>query len=71
MMGKSMPVWISDNKIDPSWINDNIHIHSLDGHVSECVVKDISNDTRKGDVVRNGATLLLQLTCQQDDKEDL
>ena len=69
MMGKeSMPVWISDNKIDPSWINDNIHSH--DGHVSECVVKDISNDTRKGDVVRNGATLLLQLTCQHDDKDD-
>jgi len=43
-----MPVWISDNKIDPSWINDNIH--SIDGHVSECVVKDVSNDTRKGDV---------------------
>ena len=61
-----MPVWISDNKIDPSWINDNIHI--LDGHVSECVVKDISNDTRKGDVVKNGATLLLQLTCQHDVK---
>ena len=48
-----MPVWLSDNKIDPSWINDNIQ--SFDGHVSECVVKDISNDTRKGDVVRNGA----------------
>ena len=58
-----MPVWISDNKIDPSWINDNIQ--SLDGYVSECIVKDISNDTRKG------ATLLLQLTCQHnDDKED-
>mmetsp|Transcript_16121 Transcript_16121/g.20677 ORF Transcript_16121/g.20677 Transcript_16121/m.20677 type:complete len:447 (+) Transcript_16121:1-1341(+) len=60
-----MPVWINDSKIDPSWIRGKM---SNFQHVSGCLVKDISNGTRKGDVTKNGATLLLQLTSE--DSED-
>lgn len=52
------PQWISDYEIDPKWI---CAVTSLK-HVIQCTVQDISNSTRTGDVVRNGATLRLFLT---------
>jgi len=55
----AMPTWITESEIDPSWLQDAI---PMLGNISKCSVQDISNDTRKGDKVRNGATLLLQLT---------
>lgn len=63
----AMPVWISDSAIDSSWINDTID--SLERRVSECVVKDISNEARKGDIAKNGATLLLRVTFQEDGED--
>lgn len=59
----SMPLWITDSQIDPSWIQEKMTNFE---RVSQCVVKDISNDTRKGDITKNGATLLLQVTSQED-----
>jgi len=58
-----MPVWITDSRIDPCWIKEKMPVFH---HISECTVKDISNDTRKGDKIKNGATLLLYLTSQDD-----
>lgn len=59
----AMPVWVSDSKIDPSWIKEKMpNFH----HVSECVVEDISNETRKGSKIKDGATLLLKLVSQKD-----
>jgi hypothetical protein len=52
-----MPVWITDSQIDPSWIKEKMPNFQ---HVSECVVEDISNDTRKGSKIKDGATLLLK-----------
>eukprot|EP00580_Thalassiosira_gravida_P014396 CAMPEP_0201681538 /NCGR_PEP_ID=MMETSP0494-20130426/51164_1 /ASSEMBLY_ACC=CAM_ASM_000839 /TAXON_ID=420259 /ORGANISM="Thalassiosira gravida, Strain GMp14c1" /LENGTH=424 /DNA_ID=CAMNT_0048165289 /DNA_START=127 /DNA_END=1401 /DNA_ORIENTATION=+ len=63
-----MPMWVTDSQIDPSWVQEKL---SDFDHVPECcVVKDISNDTRKGDVPKNGATLLLQLTSREQDGND-
>jgi len=60
-----MPMWINDSQIDPAWIKENLP----DFHdICDCKVRDISNDTRKGDKVRNGATLLLCLTSRDDGK---
>lgn len=61
----AMPLWINDSRIDPSWIKEKMPMFQ---DVSECVVQDISNETRKGAKVKDGATLLLQLESPDDDK---
>lgn len=58
-----MPVWITDSKIDPSWVEEKVpHLTN----VSDCTVKDISNDTRKGDIAKNGATLRLHISRENE-----
>lgn len=57
----SMPAWMSESHIDPSWIRQKLTGFE---RVAECAVEDISNDTRKGDVPSNGATLLLRLASE-------
>jgi hypothetical protein len=54
----AMPLWITDSRIDPSWIKEKMPMFQ---DSSECVVQDISNETRKGAKVKDGATLLMQL----------
>jgi hypothetical protein len=61
--GNVMPIWITDSQIDPIWIAEKMPIFS---NVSECIVKDISNDTRKGDKIKNGATLLVQMISKEN-----
>lgn len=60
----SMPIWITNCQIDPKWIVEKMTKHFP--NVLKCNAKDISNDTRKGDVVRNGTTLLLTLTMDDE-----
>lgn len=77
-----MPVWVNGvddetDTIDVTWIRHAMaeYFHD-DIVVVDSHVKDISNTTRKGDKVRNGATLLLTLTYDpaldhgDDRKED-
>lgn len=61
-----MPVWISDSEIDPAWICAKIPEFKAAG-VRHCQVVDISNATRKGERPRDGATLLLTLTFENDE----
>jgi DUF438 domain-containing protein len=56
-----MPIWITDSQIDPTWIAEKMPVF---GNVSECIVKDISN--RKGDKIKNGATLLVQIVSKEN-----
>jgi len=58
-----MPGWIDDSHIDPAWIKEKLPDFQ---HVSECAAIDISNDRRRGEKVRDGATLLLTLTPVKD-----
>lgn len=61
-----MPIWITDSAIDPIWIKQKVsHLH----HISECLVKDISNGNRRGSKIKNGSTLLLKLVSQDDKNE--
>lgn len=53
-----LPRWISDTNIDPKWIEE---VTNLKG-VTQCAVQDISNATRKGETIRNGATLKLLIS---------
>lgn len=52
-----MPIWIDDTHIDPAWIR-----HRTGLPCTNCLVEDISNETRRGNRVRDGATLKLSLT---------
>lgn len=61
-----MPVWLSDSEIDPSWIKEKMPSFQ---DVTKCEVKDISNDRRRGSKIKDGATLLLELTSSDDTKE--
>ncbi len=61
-----MPVWLSNSEIDPSWIKEKMPSFQ---DVTKCKVKDISNDTRRGSKIKDGATLLLELTSPDDTKE--
>jgi hypothetical protein len=61
--GNVMPIWITDSQIDSTWIAEKMPIF---GNVSECIVKDISNDPRKGDKIKNGATLLVQIISKEN-----
>ena len=62
-----MPVWLSDSEIDPSWIQEKMPSFK---DVAKCVVRDISNDTRKGAETNEGATLLLTLTTSRRNNDD-
>ena len=55
----ALPIWLSDASIDPASIRDKLPAFR---HATECEVEDISNETRRGDVAKNGSTLLLTLT---------
>jgi len=61
-----MPAWVADSLIDPSWVEENIPDLQ---NISECAVKDISNDNRKGDTAKNGATLLLRVKSRDRDEQ--
>eukprot|EP00934_Nitzschia_sp_Nitz4_P005112 Nitzschia sp. Nitz4//scaffold212_size37733//9361//10779//NITZ4_007731-RA/size37733-processed-gene-0.43-mRNA-1//-1//CDS//3329542016//5102//frame0 len=52
------PVWIGDDRIDPQWLEAVTDLTDLVG----CQVQDMSNETRKGHVPKDGATLKLVLT---------
>jgi len=56
--------WIDDSQIDPAWINKKMPMLQ---NISKCTAKDISNDARKGDKIKDGATLLLELTSSQEE----
>ena len=58
-----MPVWIDDDHIDPAWIHQRTGLSC-----TECHVQDISNETRRGSRVRDGATLKLSLTLARDEQ---
>jgi hypothetical protein len=61
----NMPGWVSENEIDPQWIQFKT---SLEG-VTKCVIQDVSNSGRQGDAVCNGATLQTlkpQVTLSED-----
>lgn len=63
-----LPTWISDVEIDPRWIEQTA---GLSG-VAKCAVQDISNQGRRREQVKDGATLKLTVTFQKDTKrEDL
>jgi len=51
-----LPVWLDDTHIDPSWIRQSTGLTCR-----SCSVQDISNQTRQGATVRDGATLKLTL----------
>lgn len=51
---RNLPVWIDDTHIDPAWIREHTNLPC-----TECTVEDISNETRRGERVRDGATLKL------------
>jgi hypothetical protein len=59
----SMPVWLSDDEIDPAWIRQKIPELK---DVTKCFVQDISNEGRKAEKARDGATLKLNLTFRDD-----
>jgi 5-methylthioribose kinase len=65
-----LPVWIRDTEIDPKWIQTKAELLA-NSPVAKCTVLDISNDTRKGDEVRNGATLKLSVSFVDDDSSSL
>lgn len=56
---QNVPLWISDDEIEPSWIHQVIPELN---DVIRCTVQDISNQTKRSDKAKNGATLLLHLT---------
>lgn len=68
MSPSAMLVWITDSQIDPSWIKEKMPNFQ---HVSECVVEDISNDTRKGSKTKDGATLLLKFVSLKGGNETI
>lgn len=58
------PRWIGDAEIDPRWIEE---VTSLRG-VVKCTVQNISNAGRRSDDVRNGATLILEISFDQNEE---
>jgi hypothetical protein len=51
-----MNIWKKDNSVNTSWLQKRLPYYV---RISECTVKDISNAHRRGDIPRNGSTLLL------------
>lgn len=51
-----MNVWKKDNSVNTSWLQKRLPYYV---RIFECTVKDISNAHRRGDIPRNGSTLLL------------
>lgn len=60
-----MPVWLDENHIDPAWIRHHTGLACTD-----CSVEDISNETRKGERVRDGATLKLAVSLETSSSEE-
>jgi Ecdysteroid kinase-like family len=58
-----MPVWIDDCHLDPAWIRWHTQLAC-----TKCTVEDISNATRRGERIRDGATL--KLTVELEDSND-
>ena len=61
---ENLPTWLGDNEIDPAWIGQKIPEFKS---VTEATVTDISNAGRKGDKARNGATLLLNISFNNNE----
>lgn len=57
-------MWISDSVIDLDWLEEKIP--NLKGRIAQCSVKDISNAHRRGDVPKNGATILIEIAFKKD-----
>ena len=58
-----LPTWISNTEIDPQWIEQ---VTTLRG-VVRCSVDDISNQGRRREEIRNGSTLRLHITYEQEE----
>jgi len=62
-LSEPMPLWLDNNHIHPSWIQDVTGIAC-----TSCTAEDISNETRKSDEhVKDGATLRLTIVLKDDD----
>ena len=64
--------WLDDTHVDPQWMDQHVDPTSLDtelrGHkwrCISCIAQDISNPLRRGERVREGATLRLTVHYQQ------
>jgi hypothetical protein len=63
-----MPVWISNTELDPTWLQDKLLQQQLlllldpSVIITKASIQDISNDTRKGETPKDGATLKVFLT---------
>lgn len=62
-MNKEMPVWISDDELDPGWLQHRLQ----DTSITKATVEDISNDTRKGKTPKDGATLKITIIRNNDE----
>lgn len=58
----TMPVWISEDELSPLWLQDRLQ----DPYIVRASVEDISNQTRKGDRPRDGATLKVTIIRGHD-----
>ena len=59
-------MWRNETSIELSWLLDKLPRYK---RIIDCSVKDISNTHRKGDVPRNGTTLLLVIHAQKTDAD--
>ena len=62
---ESQPCWIDENHLDTQWLATHVNLKA-----TSCLVKDMSNATRRGDTPREGATLLLTLSNEGDKDEN-
>jgi aminoglycoside phosphotransferase (APT) family kinase protein len=62
----SMPIWLDDDHVDPSWIRAQTGLPCRSCHP----VKDISNATRRQTKVRDGATLQVTIELDNDNDND-
>jgi hypothetical protein len=65
-----LPVWLSDDEIDPKWISHNVEGFK-DAVVTKAIVIDMSNAGRKGDKPKFGASLLLELRLEDETTKTL
>jgi len=61
-----LPNWASDDKLSPAWLQDKLQ----DPSITETLITDISNATRKGERSRDGATLKVAIARENDNDGD-
>jgi len=62
-----MPVWTTDNELDPGWLRDRLR----DPSITRASIEDISNATRQGDKPKDGATLKISIARDRDDEDEV